>query len=1071
MEINKRRPRIVYVDPQGIFPEFQQELASRLPLHNLHWNPGDRPLRTIPILEVDFVPLGHQEKLHQTRGLTDEPLLRILILEADGIDEYRGKLRKFAMEWKNDDAHIREPTGWLVAHYIGKGKPHSKSVWHKLNNDFEGHVVQIDQDFELKSDLDEMWGKFFAVLKYHTLDAFGRRVADYESEIRKLEADRSKVGWNFGTLFCMKEGLASSFERMSFLDDAFQTYHELESIVDPSCFANDAPCDTRIAMLDVDQHQVSDAILGYKVSKFEYFRYLFSRQIRILIYQAEAAESTSKSIAERHIVFALQRAREYIVKLLSFLGGHVSAAEAIKWQYRAACEVYKAVEPFVENNEEGRGELLLIEREALQSLAQLKGYRVKGILSDISLLEATVHDQNGSPLDDQDEGMDKLVADEETYVKEYIQLTQEAFKHFQSTSRLPRTIGYLVFQLAAVYYYHYEDWAKTIELLDRLPRRYAKSGWLEISAELHRIFIDCAEKLNLHDKVIELAWSALYLRPMLSPAFNEKCVEFIEAYSDLQPTEAPISHWFTAEVMPYLLSDGRYYVEVSLKSKDSLRFLSFDKAELFAYPHNTSGPIDQTPIIFSSTTDLTSEKLRLYTSRFVEGTVRFKKLVLSHKKQKLVETIESLEMNMFPLSTAFHATLAVGKEFSTTKRNLEVKISSPTPVDAKIRVHAIDGIQLLTERIANTPLSQITEATVSVPALVDYSQQQVGVRVIIEYSDGGWYEFFSSVDLSLFISVHADEKLRSEKVIARFLIESVGTVPVIIQQISLANSRDFSVIESGETAPSIVLQGSPVHHYFTLKKNTDNTNPRDMVLQVKHRTVKTECEAIMWESIDLKAQNLEMYSVLVKRALNEVAVDIVLFIFQNRFKVEPEQVTAHLDHHLKSVTPKHRAELVKLVTESLCTRYLYPGETQADLNTVFKVTVPPPERSVAHFVSLNFEESDCYIVGKPISAKLSIKPDFTWASDIGASAKRPEFTYRVIDDGCGMVFSGKLWGKFSREVVETDLSLTPYKAGLLEMPKVEITCSNPDIKMEVVLRHAARKIMVVPNINRLLVTF
>lgn len=1067
MEINKRRPRIVYVDPQGIFSEFQQELTSRLPLHNLHWNPGDRPLRTIPVLDVEFVPLGHQEKIHQTRGLTDEPLVRILILEADGIDEYRGKLRKIAMEWKNDDTHIREPTGWLVAHYIGKGKPHSKTVWHKLNTDFEGHVVQIDMDFDLKSSLDEMWGNFFAVLKYHTLDAFSRRVASYETEIQKLEAGRNTVGWNFGTLFCIKEGLASSFERMNFLEDALQTYSELEKTVDPSCFTKDALCDTATAILDVDQHKVSDRILEYKVSKFDYYRYLYSRQIRILIYQAEAAESTSKSLAERHIVFALQKAREFIVRLLSLLGGKTSAAEAIKWQYRTACEVYRAIEPFVESSDAGRGELLLIEREALQALAQLKGYKVPGILSEIPLTDAT--DDSVQADSDVDSAMDKLVADEETYVKEYVRLTQEVYEKFQSTSSLPRTIGYLVYQLAAVYYYHYKDWAKTIELLALLPRKYAKAGWFEISAELHRMFIDCAQKLGKNDKVIELAWSALYLRPVLSPEFNDQCIQFIEEHGDLQPTEAPVSRWFDMKVLPYLQADGRYFVEVELKQKDFLSFLDFDKAELFAYPRNKQVPVDQTPIVFSTTNaSVGKESLKLYTSRFVEGTIVFKKFILSHKKQALVDPIENLEMEMLPLATAFNASLHVGREFATTKRNVDLKISSPTPVDVKVRMNAIDGVQLLTERISDTPLNQITEATISVPALVDYTKQRVGIRVIMEYSDGGWYEFFDYVDLSLFISVHSDEKLRADKVLTRFLVESAESMPVIVQNISLSGSKEFSVLEAGQSKPGIVLQGSPVHHYFTLGKTVDPAKPRDLVLEVKHRTVRAECEAIMWSHIDLDSHGLKAYSTLVKRALREVPVDIVLFIFQDRFKVDPDEVKKQLANCIKSVRPDHKTKLLDVVSQALGSGFLGHETEFPELDTVFRVLVPPPEKSVVHFVSLNFEESDCYIVGQTIKCQLCITPDFTWA---GPKDNKDEFTYRVLDDDNGLAFSGILWGKFSKEEVKVDLFLTPYKAGILEMPSVEITCNSPRIRMEVVLRHAARKIMVVPSVNRLVVTF
>ena len=147
-----------YFDPSGLFPSISQELLSRLPLQNLHWDSPSRPLRSINSLHVDLVAQGQaqqafqsasernatvhrasiadsihsnestthrassqgpyateqktvfeagtgtfqgslRERRHQIPGLRQTPYLKIYLLRCDDNDSYKSSSRKLLREW------------------------------------------------------------------------------------------------------------------------------------------------------------------------------------------------------------------------------------------------------------------------------------------------------------------------------------------------------------------------------------------------------------------------------------------------------------------------------------------------------------------------------------------------------------------------------------------------------------------------------------------------------------------------------------------------------------------------------------------------------------------------------------------------------------------------------------------------------------------------------------------------------------------------------------------------------------------------------------------------------------
>jgi hypothetical protein len=147
-----------------VFSLVQEDLASRLPLRNLHWKAPTRPLRSIDSLHIDLIPskesaqipettatglappqsttgpartteeifrqpVKEKERRHQIPGLRQTPYLKVYLLRCDDSDTYKSTARKQVRDWvkentppsqssssstpENHDAHE-----WMIVHVV-----------------------------------------------------------------------------------------------------------------------------------------------------------------------------------------------------------------------------------------------------------------------------------------------------------------------------------------------------------------------------------------------------------------------------------------------------------------------------------------------------------------------------------------------------------------------------------------------------------------------------------------------------------------------------------------------------------------------------------------------------------------------------------------------------------------------------------------------------------------------------------------------------------------------------------------------------------------------------------------
>ncbi|KAM3504966.1 hypothetical protein MY11210_008147 [Beauveria gryllotalpidicola] len=207
---------------------------------------------------------------------------------------------------------------------------------------------------ETEQDAERAWNELVTKLKNLILSSFDKRVTQYEEDIKEKDMQRTLPGWNFCTFFILKEGLALGFENVGLVEDALVGYDELNvgldlvlaeqaEIGEPEShggamlpFSDDLRNITRKALaeasgssndeeavdmqyanksaVDVDDIPISpakkayrDMILANKVSVFDFRCYIFSRQIALLLRQANT------SVTREQLLSRLKEQQESIL--------------------------------------------------------------------------------------------------------------------------------------------------------------------------------------------------------------------------------------------------------------------------------------------------------------------------------------------------------------------------------------------------------------------------------------------------------------------------------------------------------------------------------------------------------------------------------------------------------------------------------------------------------------------------------------------------------------------------------------------------------------------------------------
>ena len=169
-------PLVEFSDPHNIYPSIETSIQACFPLHNLHWSPPNRPLRSIDSLHIELIPdaqaaaskgggktasseknrisassdtLSKAERRHQIPGLRQTPYLKIYFLHCDDIESYKANSRPQLRDWVNKNSANSQPSStktkqenhdafeWLIIYLAREGSENAETFT-KSKGDTDG---------------------------------------------------------------------------------------------------------------------------------------------------------------------------------------------------------------------------------------------------------------------------------------------------------------------------------------------------------------------------------------------------------------------------------------------------------------------------------------------------------------------------------------------------------------------------------------------------------------------------------------------------------------------------------------------------------------------------------------------------------------------------------------------------------------------------------------------------------------------------------------------------------------------------------------------------------------------
>lgn len=1049
-DIGPRPARIAYVDPQGVAGRILPDLEERFKSVNVNWSVHMHSSRISAAPQVVFQPVDRSTPQHQVLGFMELPLVQILLIDASKAD-YKPLLRPLAHDWRRQMLHSREPAGYIVVHYAPKGTSGRHSGWSKIIHDFPDHAVQLYLNTE--QDSNSQWFSFLEQLRNEVTSAFEARVELYEAEISRLQEIREVVGWNFGALFTAKEGLASCMEQMGLFNEAYNLYCQLDKITEPQFFL-EKDVDLETDPFSIDREWTLDAALTQKLSLFEYTRYLISRQLILLLCMAQS--SNVASIAAITRAKAVRQGIICLPRLLNFLPA--DARIQYGWQLKWVRELNKlgAKEPNL------LAELTLLERDAIQGLALTCGLPVPGIFNDVGLDSS--EDSSASGLRPSEGNVtvsvDPQVATEKDLINVFISLTEKAIARFKQSGN-QRSILRLTAQIIFVYYAleRYQICFDMLEAQNAGP----SPAYLESSFRLLEIHAKCASEIGRTDRVLRLSWEILSART-IEPALTNWCIENIAELADNVPGQISLEKWFSYSIVPYIRGiDGDYHIEVDLKPKRRALISLLDRGELTASVESDLGSSKRR--IKFTCCDFNSLNCRFKANQFVQGRVRLLSISLFIKKQRLAETLKDIFVVMKPLTNCLYAKLQPMNKFTTKKRWLKLTVKAPAGRQISSATANITGqnLEILHDQMNDEELKEaFSEASATFPVLYNPENPIVSVRIALECQGGYTYEFSTELDFGLQVLVQMQDLFRrGNTVYSHFFVEpmKIGS-PVALCGASL---KEGECVGNTAIEEHIAFNKSPVSYVFRL--NSERKILKNQ-LRLVHRPLIDEIRTNIWGALEPRifADDIaSQYSLLIEDFVRLLPLDAVTYATQGRPFVDLAAVNSTLGDQFQDIEQSHVSRIFDIVHDVLSA----PIEGRQDYTAVtleLEVEVPEPEADIIFYVSLDIPEHAHYLVGQAISAALKI--DILHRSQTNLDNNKFEYSLDNVD---GWYFSGRTQGCFTGSFTE-NITLIPYRPGSLLLPEVSINMPK-DIPTEVVPEYTAQRVFVVPEVNKLAVSF
>lgn len=1082
---------IGYYDPQGVFDRIlKKQFDQRLKIRSLHWrlNPSDA-LNTVSNVHLNYINDSEAEK---TPNLFDSEYARFIFVEAAGVDDYRAKVRPIIRQWLNNVRSVKPSLSYFIILYqdlaqrSAADKYLKTSLINKLRSDFADDELTIENAYRIKSvysDSDserEAWNALIRGIKLGIADSTASKLRYYQS----IDDHTTSL-----------EHCARLYREIGRYDDALLSYSSLFTEL-----GDIGPGDGFEQASYKDYPLISSSSqLPHGETKYDRKVYIYKEEQSIL--RSTSAKSTiqmaSTLLSLLHSISNCYKRNEFSCVL-------------IEDYFR----IHKG--PFPDESPdqlwEAFGDLKLAERDELVRIGQLKNYQMRGSMVDLPL---------SGPIDVQSEYITHALKSEKTFRDTVLALTEEATQYYSKSSFKANTIDTLYTEVALMLYYNTDDYESSLQILNQSFEYYKSTGWHTVAAELLKVYVENLEKLdNGPQMASQLLQSYLQMVSMGSHKFESD--RFLKLLANItEPLVVENDGLFTASLNSQIDCIGVDTYAVHLHINSKIHDLEADQITL---------KLEDGTFVALDHSLCPEEDLDLVSKSIVFGTQQTSSIVIQIGKLQIVKSIEesvsSFQIDQFVidgeilhntvLDVSVPAVRHLNKDellLSATTGDLEVgsfslefaKTETDRLVpDAKFNLKVNDEpvefeLEETTEKavfIVKHNLQPKSEVHLCVPYFFppDVSETALNVRFSMHYGDYS-KTLITDLDTVLAIAVSVQDIFKSTSLFSNYTINSVyPDIPVRIQNVNLSLPGSAGTQVETWLSPNNIIayidQGS------TFFYKLDNLEDGSLDLTINYDDLQSELLHVLSDKYckSLDSSLIKYSRLIVQNIISKLQFKFNLFGLCRKVELIDFSLSDYFDV-LKLVDPRDLKAVItslqQLIEDVTGKTIEESPDTLDQVRRTLIINVLLPVVNLVDIVELQFDKQLQYLVCEPIEMELKfdvfiLKLDNDDNKKVRFSgSSRPESVKLQLSFGeyehnwlvCGakdftadLSLTSKL--KECHQLLKTQLTLVPLRAGKLELPSVEVkNLSDYKVEMEVDYKNSSESLFVVSELNKVVHSF
>ncbi|BEI79882.1 hypothetical protein CcaverHIS002_0104110 [Cutaneotrichosporon cavernicola] len=1106
-------------------------LEGQFPLRNLHWKSSTRPaLRTIQKADIKLVELGDVSptKDSVSSSVLDTPLVNVCFVSCDDDNVYKNNTRSFIKDWlallqsrKNGHTFlivlVNAPTATGVAQNSKNVFGRDKGIIAKLKADFNLNKRDICAQINLPpagtADL-AAWPDVVNKLKDNLLVAFDNAVVEREEEVKRGEAQRVTVGWNFCTWFLLKESLANSFEGVNLYEDALVIYEELEAAFlqvqkeqNLSWFGalgGTGPRDDSLPILDTSAKPYRDMLIQSNITVFDFRIYVFARQCQLLGKIGRITE-----IAKRGQWFVASLARklrearddlpEFFIESWTFTACMDLVARCDEWsRLDRPSGDYSGLIAY----ESARSELLDVARIQVERIGVATGklpdrypYKAAVDVADSDDEKLYAASETGSivnpdaepasprPVLSNQTFMD-AIKNEEVFFNLYEDYSRQALQAYQACGKVNSMIRIKMglaalaqfankFDPAFEYYRSLSKDCLELHIWDRVTK-FALEGALV-----------CHAKLEKEQDAQWVNWALEYLHAcavtLEAEGEKDQLETTVAALRALQePRQVPNNKVFSMQVLDHAAEFdtcvSRTYLNVEVENALPILMavenakLEFD-SEVFESITYATGPMELKP---------GKQVVKFYCSTSIAGPITLRQAVVTFGSISVV--------NVFPknqLIVPVHRNLL----------GLRTVLRMPTLIDLNkekqvvLEVHtgrqAAKAARLVVASLTEEVGFMLEHASCEGRAL-DVSSQSIGMgdlvadevvaikvpfaglprgdlaktQIVVQYESPTGrvctYIDQQTIDVGLPILVNVQDFFRPELLVSSFTIASDGREYVRVGSVEL-KTKDAFAIESCRPnwdEPLIVTPSQPMTCLFKVRPTGKTISGGQAVgLDIKYQTVTGEVDLLAQAALDTLPESCAKLARAVRNHIDDRAAWLQRYI---------------LSSDVGDIFDAAWQKSVSNVAATSIEAFVAAFRPAVPVWRTLRVPVEIPLRRLLTTVNLTPSGGPRAVYeGRAIAFDLELATSFAWLGE--TPVERPVVSYELTANADDWVIVGKKRGVYVADPATTErqsIVLVPVRHGSLALPPVTVQLVQggaPGIVCETYIANAAQGVKVLPS--------